>query len=156
MSKKGLLTERQARFVEALAHTPNVAEAVRLAGYSGYGAIMPSIDNNPHIKEAIRQRISRSLTRAAPQALAVLLRIARDPKAPYPARVTAARDILDRGGFLRDGTMTRVEDVDKQASLADLTAKELQDMIVKLERERGQRRAVVIEAETEPQDDVFG
>lgn len=156
MPKPPLLTERQQRFASLLSVAPNMRAAAKAAGYSDFGAVAAALDNNPHLREAIRKRISASLTRAAPHALAVLLRIARDERAPYVARVTAARDILDRGGFLRDGTLARAEEVEGRASLADMTAKELQEMIGRLETERQQRRAVVIEAETDTPDDVFG
>ena len=156
MPKPPLLTEKQKRFTDLLSLEPNMTAAARRAGYAGLGAVHAQLERNPHLREAIRQKTSRDLLRAAPLALIVLMRIARDPNAAAAARVTAARDILDRAGFLRDGTIARAEETEERASIADLTAKELTEMIGRLERERGQRRAVVVEADLEPGDDVFG
>ncbi len=98
--KDGSLTPQEIAFVDAYAELPDKQRAERKAKLSPNGAWQ--VLQRPEIQRQIVARQSALLvTEGLTVAVATLLEVMRNPKAPAAARVTASKIILDRA--LPDG-----------------------------------------------------
>ena len=94
--KTGALTAQEGRFVAALADTGDPAYAFRAAGYKG-ARNLSVVLKRPAIQAAVVQaQQARLVNEALPAAVATILEIMRNPKAPAAARVQAAKLTFDR------------------------------------------------------------
>ena len=107
--QKPRLTERQAAFVVAYVETMNAKEAARRAGYADATAknahtnLLQSAVVVAAIEERlgqIKQRGEWTLRHSIPVAVSTLVDVARNSKDDR-ARVSAAREILDRTSLIR-------------------------------------------------------
>ena len=94
--KTGALTAQEERFVAALADTGDPAYAFRAAGYKG-ARNLSVVLKRPAIQAAVIQaQQARLVNEALPAAVATILEIMRNPRAPAAARVQAAKLTFDR------------------------------------------------------------
>jgi len=126
------LTEQQQIFVrEYVSNGGRGAEAARAAGFSevSSGRYAYQLLEKPHVAEAIRAEQRRVLGgRVATKAISVLEGILDDAKAPYGARVDAAKAVLDRGGLVAPKAPAAQEPDDRKP-LSELSLEELYELI---------------------------
>ena len=95
-NKSGALTAQEQSFVEALANSGDPAYAFKAAGYKG-ARNLSIVLRRPAIQAAVIQaQQARLVNEALPTAVATILDIMRNPKAPAAARVQAAKLTFDR------------------------------------------------------------
>ncbi len=102
MPKSDILTPRQGRFVAALWTCKTIAEAAKAAGISERTGLRWV--HLPAVQDALRQEqqgalaeVTRQSVKAMTGALGVLVDVTTAPDAPWAARVSAARAILESG-----------------------------------------------------------
>jgi phage terminase small subunit len=94
--KSGALTPQELKFVETLASSGDPAYAFKAAGYKG-ARNLSVVMKRPAIQAAvIESQRTRLVNEALPAAVACILEIIRNPKAPAAARVQAAKLTFDR------------------------------------------------------------
>lgn len=94
--KSGALTPQEQTFVEALASSGDAAYAFKTAGYKG-ARNLSIVMKRPAIQAAVVEaQRARLVNEALPTAVATVLEIMRNPKAPAAARVQAAKLTFDR------------------------------------------------------------
>jgi phage terminase small subunit len=94
--RSGALTAQEEAFVAALANTGDPAYAFKTAGYKG-ARNLSVVLKRPAIQQAvIATQQMRLANEVLPAAVACILEIIRNPKAPAAARVQAAKLTFDR------------------------------------------------------------
>lgn len=129
------LTNSQETFVELLA--AGVGRDLAAAG-AGYGQCAAySMLNTPAVTQAIARRMRATLQNdAAPLAIKVLMQLTRDETVHAAIRRSAARDLLDRAGYVPP----KAADADvSDKSIAAMPADELAALVNKLEGELASR-----------------
>lgn len=79
----------------------NATKAAELAGYSSVATMGAKLRLDPRVQELVRKMSIVQLDLALPVAVAALISIAQDEKAPIGERRKAANDLLDRAGVRR-------------------------------------------------------
>ena len=145
--KSGSLTPQETAFVEALAASGDPGLAFKAAGYRGKQNL-PSLMKRPGIQAAvIETQRARLVNEALPCAVATILEIMRNPKAPAAARVQAAKLTFDRV------LPSHADPGGKEPH--EMTPEELAAAIDKLESiAAGKARAIEAPAEAEPEPPV--
>lgn len=93
--KNGNLTPKERKFLQAYAETQNRDFAERKAGYApGLGWQVLSREDVQ--REIVARQVAILTNEALPAAVATILEIMRNPKAPAAARVQAAKLTFDR------------------------------------------------------------
>ncbi len=130
----GGLTERQSAFVVAYAEsgggTGAAATAAQAAGYAKTSRAAARVRGhellrNPKVLEALRDELTRRLNAAATLGVAVLAELAADKNTPAATRLSAAKDLIDRGHgpiesrWKVDHTVRSIEDVISELDVAD-------------------------------------
>jgi len=95
-------TKKRARFIERYVDAGNATEAARFAGVpAGSAHTMGSRWlKSPEIAAQIRARVEAELGELAPTAVATIAELMANPQTPPSTRLAAARDILDRLGWV--------------------------------------------------------
>ncbi len=115
-------------------------KAAELAGYRAVDAMARNSMKSPVVGAVLRAQVVQQLEEAAPLAVATLMRVMVDAKAPASARVAAAAQVLDRAGY------TRAADAPEMRPVHEMTPHELDATISALEKtiaERNRMRAVI-------------
>ena len=120
------LTERQSAFVVAYAESGGgpgaAATAAQAAGYAKTSRAAARVRGhellrNPKVLEALRDELTRRLNAAATLGVAVLAELAADKNTPAATRLSAAKDLIDRGHgpiasrWKVDHTVRTIEDI---------------------------------------------
>jgi uncharacterized protein (UPF0147 family) len=134
------LTEQQESFVKEILKGRVPADAYVAAGYSpesaGNGV---TLLHSPAIAAAIRFGITMRLTtEALPLAYNVLAELARDVAVPAAVRRAAARDLMDRAGFVAPKAIDAAS-AGADKPLSEMSSDELRGLVDKLESELGAR-----------------
>lgn len=118
--KKGTLTERQQKFIEA--YTKLGMTKTKAAIYAGYSTRSANERANetlrvPEVADAVkkwedeqRETIQRAFARDARNAIKTVVGIMTDPDASDRDRLNAAKDILDRGGYTGESVVRLMGD----------------------------------------------
>lgn len=97
------LTEKQETFLEALFDEKTggkLRDAARIAGYSDKTKLCFIYEP---LKEQIIEKAHKRLAATAPEAVAKLISVMRDPaQVGGPIAISAVREIFDRGGVVRE------------------------------------------------------
>jgi hypothetical protein len=134
------LTEQQEKFVHELIAGRRPDDAARAAGYSEsftkhYNLLLRS----PTIAAAVRIAIAQRLTtEALPLSYATLIELARDNATPAAVRRAAARDLMDRAGFVAPKAIDAAS-AGADKPLSEMSSDELRGLVDKLESELGAR-----------------
>jgi phage terminase small subunit len=122
------LNERQTDFVDYLVKTGcTPTEAARHAGYANPKNDAYRLLRLPHVAEAIRDTQSRVIGGDLSNiALKTLRDVMQDAGAPAPARVSAARAVLEMGGHY-DREAREAERADK--ALSEMSIEELAELV---------------------------
>jgi len=99
---KRQLTAKQQRFVkELLANGGNQTEAAEKAGYASNSAatVGSNLVRNPMVQQAIVRETLTAIGLSAVPALAQVIRLVDHARSDY-VKLEAARDLLDRAGYL--------------------------------------------------------
>lgn len=129
------MTDREDDFVMHFVQYGDAIKAAEAAGYAQAGVQGRAIARRPRVAAAIRIETTRRMQHMAPVALTVLDKIMRDEKAPAGARVDAAKTILDRANYVSDPK--RSDRSDEIKPLAEYSMQELEDLVQRLEAQRG-------------------
>lgn len=129
------MTDREDDFVMHFVQYGDAIKAAEAAGYAQAGVQGRAIARRPRVAAAIRIETTRRMQHMAPVALTVLDKIMRDEKAPAGARVDAAKTILDRASYVSDPK--RSDRSDEIKPLAEYSMQELEDLVQRLEAQRG-------------------
>lgn len=148
---KQQLNNQQTTFVELLAQGLGKDVAAVGAGYTPGSSAVHLLLQSPHVTRAVERRMRSVLVNdAAPLALRVLQEVAGDEKVHPAIRRAAARDLLDRAGYVPPKAVSQ-ELGDK--SIATMTAEELAELVNKMEGELASRAKDVSAPDGEPIDD---
>jgi phage terminase small subunit len=130
------LTPAQQAFVKAVLRGENPGRAAVAAGYNSEASANYLMSRHAGVIAAIREETVRALiVEDAPLARQTLRTIMQDTAAPANARVSAAKTLLDRAGYVAP---KHAEKADRKA-VAELSSEELRDMIARIEGELGAR-----------------
>lgn len=134
--------EREAReeaFISLVCDGKPVQDAAEEAGYSrAYGS---TLAKRPKIQQEIYRRIATFFTsEAAPRAAKFLFDVVTDDKAPAKVRLDAAKDILNRAGFMPHSKDEKASD---RKELNEMTPDELRAKIGQIEGELADRATPV-------------
>jgi uncharacterized protein (UPF0147 family) len=134
------LNDRQESFVKEILKGRVPADAYRAAGYSEESDHNAnSLLHSPAIAAAIRFGITMRLTtEALPLAYNVLAELARDVAVPAAVRRAAARDLMDRAGFVAPKAIDAAS-AGADKPLSEMSSDELRGLVDKLESELGAR-----------------
>ena len=128
------LTERQSAFVIAYAESGGrpgaAATAAQAAGYAQTSRAAARVRGhellrNPKVLEALRNELTRRLNAAATLSVHVLMELAADKSTPAATRLSAAKDLIDRGHgpiasrWKVDHTVRTIEDILAEIDSAD-------------------------------------
>ena len=94
--QNGELTVQEQSFVDAIATTGDVAYALKAAGYKGARNASQVLKRDAIQRAIVQTQQMRLVNEALPAAVACILEIIRNPKAPAAARVQAAKLTFDR------------------------------------------------------------
>ena len=145
--KTGALTPQEVKFVEALAETGDAKYAFKTAGYKG-ARNLSFVMKRPAIQAAvIETQRARLANEALPAAVACILEIIRNPKAPAAARVQAAKLTFDRV------LPSQVDSGGKEPH--EMTPEELAAAIDKLEAIAADKAKPIEPAQIAEQGDIF-
>jgi hypothetical protein len=138
------LTTQQQSFVREIVAGRRPDDAARAAGYTGdLWSKTRTLLHQTSVATAIRLEINRLLiVEAAPLAYRVLVELASDKAVPSAIRRAAARDLLDRSGFIPPKASS--PDSGPEKPLSDMSSDELRGLVDRLESELG-ARAVPVE-----------
>ena len=138
------LTEQQAIFVRECSRGISAEDAARLAGYSSPLQESYRLKAHAGVQAAIAQETRRFLyTEAAPAAIKLLYDFMVDPKVDAKLRVTCAKTVADRAGFIAPKASN--PNALEGKSLVDMTADEMKDMALRIQRELAERAAPIID-----------
>ena len=139
--KDGSLTKRETDFVDRYVATGSRAQAEKEAGYVPGGG--RHVLYRPEIQARIvAEQQARVVMEGVPLAIDTLLQAMRAEKAPWSARITAAKIIMDKGLPTEDGARGK--------ELHEMTPEEIAQAIANLE---GMAATM---AKPIPEGDVFG
>tara|TARA_R110002051_G_scaffold325797_1_gene431403 strand:- start:4703 stop:5188 length:486 start_codon:yes stop_codon:yes gene_type:complete len=128
------LTERQSAFVIAYAESGGgpgaAATAAQAAGYAQTSRAAARVRGhellrNPKVLNALRDELTRRLNAAATLGVNVLMELAADKSTPAATRLSAAKDLIDRGlgpiasRWKVDHTVRTIEDVISELDISD-------------------------------------
>lgn len=149
------LTEKQARFARLLGNGLSQTDAARGAGYGNRseGSLRVTghkLAKNPEIQRAAFQEREAILTGSlANKALATLGNILDDETAPAPAKVTAAKFILESAGHGIESKKLALKAAETmKRGLVDMSTEELIEFIRNGEAMQADAEAQTIEVET--------
>jgi hypothetical protein len=134
------LTDMQEKYVDGILAGLRPADAMRAAGYSERMAKEPTLMLRSSIiaaaiKLAVTQRL---LSEGLPLAYSVLCELARSPNEPGAVRRAAARDLMDRAGFVAPKAIDAAS-AGADKPLSEMSSDELRGLVDKLESELGAR-----------------
>lgn len=132
-----------ALFVQSMAETGDEVAAAVAAGVHAQRAkaFAAAALDNPDVCEALHVVLRNRLATLVPMALTVAANIARSEKIDPGVRLSAAKTILDRGGYTALELRTRAKAETKD--LAEMSPDELRAMVEETERELSDRAKVV-------------
>lgn len=118
---------------EYLANGGQAKKAAVFAGYAENSAHVTAsrLLRKPQIIDAIKSKTVNRARICSPMAMEVLIRLANDNATAPRDRIAAAKEVLDRGGVIRENAMMQVK-----VSGGGCTGEEL---IAKIEAERAAR-----------------
>ena len=126
------LSERQRDFVRYLVETGQKSRAAELAGYAEPATSAYQLLQNPRVQKALADATQARLQGTISLALRTLETIADDSSAPAAARVSAAKELLDRAGVIaperRNGNL--------EAELVNMPLEHLHRMVASIEAQR--------------------
>ncbi|MEQ9416649.1 MAG: hypothetical protein RJQ08_03800 [Salinisphaeraceae bacterium] len=94
------LTDKQRTYAELVATGVERDRAADLAGYAPGSGALVTIETNSKVQAAVAALTAARLQSAAPAALALIERFVRDEQLAPKIRLDAAKDLLNRGGYL--------------------------------------------------------
>lgn len=148
---KQQLTNQQQTFVELLSQGLGKDVAAVGAGYVPGSSAVVLLLQSPHVTRAVERRMRSVLVNdAAPLALRVLQEVAANAEVHPAIRRAAARDLLDRAGYVPPKAASQ-ELADK--SIATMSADELAALVNKMEGELAARAKDVSAPDGAPIDD---
>lgn len=136
------LTEREATFVSLYLEGGDQNAAILGAGYSQASPreVWRRLSHRPRVVRAIVKAAQQRLAAGAPVMMAVLWRLATDPKQPGRVQADCAKTWLDRAGLVPPKASAAAP-VD--APLHELSVDALRSLADKLERERATSAKVI-------------
>ncbi len=122
------LTELQAAFIRHYVNGAEQTEAARIAGYAHPAVDAHRLMKTPHIQAIIQAELVRRVQTEGMQVAAnFLINVIGDKKAPYSARVDAAKTMLNKGP-LADKILANQSDPNKK-TLSERSTAELEEFI---------------------------
>lgn len=131
------LTDKRILFVENIVlHSMKQGEAAAAAGFAGPAVAASQLMRNPQILEAIRlARMAAVDGELAGVALTTLKEVMQDKDSPASARVSAAKGVLQVGGYFERGkTLGKLGDKDRKP-LSEMTPAQLNEAIAEMRKE---------------------
>jgi len=121
--------QKRAQFVDNYVESGNATDAARRAGVPARSAHTMGSRwlKSPEIAAQIRERVEAGLDDLAPAAVATIGELMLDPAAPPSTRLAAARDILDRLGWIPPKRAERPGEA-REKDLAEMSLAELHEL----------------------------
>lgn len=130
------LTEKQRTYVDLVATGVERHRAAALAGYAAGSNALVSFETNSKIQSAIAALTAARLQSAAPAALALIEKFVRDDAMAPKIRLDAAKDLLNRAGYLPP---RQADATANGKSQNEMTSEELRAMIQQHEQVLAER-----------------
>jgi phage terminase small subunit len=143
------LTERQAAFVRNIVAGSDSVRAAELAGYTNPYSAACMNRQSATVQTAIASELRRFLhADAAPAALRLVYDVMRDEKADIKLRISCAKTVLDRAGFIPP--KAKDESAFGNKAPSEMTAEELAAASHKIARELSDRSVTIIDNAPQP------